>query len=92
MASSCEDLREPGNSRVNLSSKFSTLGLFFPITLSKFLWLERRSVFALIKSAFAPASDDSDWAKSTNVISPFCNLALSNSTCLSNNFTFEITW
>ena len=50
---------------------------------------ERSSVFALISFALAPAKDDSDCAKSVKVISPFCNLALSNSTCLSNKLTLE---
>ena len=44
---------------------------------------------ALIKFALAPAREDSDWAKSVKVISPFCNLALSDSTCLSNKFTLD---
>ena len=42
------------------------------------------NALAFIKSALAPAREDSDWAKSVKVISPFCNLALSDSTCLSN--------
>ena len=33
--------------------------------------------------------EDSDWAKSVKVISPFWSLALSDSTCLSNKLTFD---
>ena len=53
------------------------------MTLLKFVIEERSSVCAFIRLAFAPANEDSDCAKSVNVISPFCNRALSDSTCLS---------
>ncbi len=75
---------------MSLSFKFSVFGAFSLVTLSKFVIDDRSSVFAFIKFALAPAKDDSDWARSVKVISPFCNLALSNSTCLSKRFTFEI--
>jgi hypothetical protein len=57
------------------------------IILSKLLLAAKSSVFASIKFAFAPARDDSDWAKSVKVISPFCRRELSVSTCLSNKST-----
>ena len=65
-------------------------GVFSLVTLSKFVLEESNSVWALIKFALAPASDDSDWAKSVKVISPFWSLALSESTCLWNKLTLEI--
>ena len=60
------------------------------MTLWKLVLEERSSVFALINLAWAPAKEDSDWARSVRVISPFCNLALSDSTCLSNKLTFDL--
>ena len=71
------------------SLKLIILGIFSLVTLSKFVFDDNNSVFALIKSAFAPASEDSDWAKSVKVISPFWTLALSESTCLWNKFKFR---
>ena len=41
------------------------------MTLLKFVKEERSSVCAFIRLAFAPAKEDSDCAKSVNVISPF---------------------
>ena len=77
-------------SKITFSSKIFELGIFSPVTLSKIVFDDKSSVFAFIKFALAPARDDSDCAKSVKVISPFCNLALSESTCLSNKFTFDI--
>ena len=74
----------------NLSTSSSSFNNFSPVTLWKLVLDERSSVFALIKFAFAPANDDSDCAKSVKVISPFCNLALSNSTCLSNKSKLDL--
>ena len=79
-----------GKVKKTFFKRLSALGTFSLITLLKFVCEDKSSVFALIRSAFAPAREDSDWAKSVKVISPFCNLALSDSTCLSNKFTFEI--
>ena len=39
-------------------------GIFSWVTLSKFVLEESSSVWAFIKFAFAPANEDSDWAKS----------------------------
>ena len=65
------------------SSKSFASEIFFLVILSKFVFEDNNSVCALIKSALAPAKEDSDWAKSVRVISPFWSLALSDSTCLS---------
>ena len=46
--------------------------------------LEIISFWDWIKSACAPANEDSDWAKSDEVIWPLSSLALLVSTCLSN--------
>ena len=59
------------------------------VILSKFVFVAKSSVVALIKLAFAPAKEDSDWAKSVKVISPFCSRALSDSTCLSKRLTLD---
>ena len=85
-----DEFKESGKFKIILSFNFSNFEISSPVTLSKFVFDERSSVLALIKLAFAAANDDSDWARSVRVISPFCNLALSNSTCLSNKLTFEI--
>ena len=58
------------------------------IILSKLLLAVKSSVSAEINLALAPASEDSDCAKSVKVISPFCNLEVSVSTCLSNKSIF----
>ena len=47
------------------------------------------SLLAVINLAFAPASEDSDCAKSVRLISPLSNLDLSLSTCLSKSSTFD---
>ena len=65
-------------------------GICSLVTLSKFVFEDNSSVWALIKFALAPASEDSDWAKSVKVISPFWSLALSESTCLWNKLTLDI--
>ena len=72
-----------------LSLTLIEVGAFTLITLSKLVFEASNSVFAFIRLALAPAREDSDWAKSVKVISPFCSLALSDSTCLSNKFTLD---
>ena len=84
-----EEFNEFGRSKIISSSRFSIFGTFSLVTLSKLVFEESNSVLAFISLALAPAKEDSDCAKSVRVISPFCNLALSDSTCLSNKFTFE---
>ena len=84
------EFKELGNDKISFPFRFSIFGALSLVTLSKFDIEDKSSVFALIKFAFAPARDDSDWAKSVRLTSPFCTLALSYSTCLSNKFTFEI--
>ena len=86
----CDESRDLGSSKKILLFKFSKLGAFSLVTLSKFIFDESRFVVAVIRLAFAPAKEDSDWAKSVRVIYPFCSLALSNSTCLSNKLTFKL--
>ena len=81
--------RELGKTNDAFSFKLFVSGDFSLVTLSKFVLDAKSSVFALIKLALAPAKDDSDWAKSVKVISPFWSLALSESTCLSNKFTLD---
>ena len=43
-----------------ISLKLLKSGVFSLVILSKFVFEDNNSVFALIKFAFAPASDDSD--------------------------------
>ena len=66
---------------------FKVIWVVTPIIFSKSTLVFWRSVSAMIICALAPAKDDSDWAKSVKVISPFCNLALSDSTRRSNKET-----
>ena len=88
LANWSESFNEFGKIKKTFSFKTSNLGIFSLVTFSKLVFDERSSVFALIKSALAPAKEDSDWAKSVKVISPFWSLALSESTCLSKRLTF----
>ena len=73
----------------NKTSKLSSnsLGALILFILSNSANAEVNSVSALIKSAWAPAKDDSDWAKSVKLISPFWSLDLSDSTWRSNKST-----
>ena len=63
--------KEFGKINNTLLFKLFVLGDFSLVTLSKFVLDTKSSVFALIKSALAPAKEDSDCAKSVKVISPF---------------------
>ena len=49
-----------------------------------------KSFWELINCAWAPAKDDSDWAKSAKVIIPLSSLFWSVSTCLSNKSKFSL--
>ena len=77
----------------SITSKLISLisfGASIPITLLKFVLAVKSSVSAEIKFALALANEDSAWARSVNVISPFCNLAESDSTCLSKRLALSV--
>ena len=89
LASASDSFKVFGKIKTIFLFKSLTFGTFSLVVLSKFVCEARNSVWALIKLAFAPAREDSDWAKSVKVISPFWSLALSDSTCLSNKLIFD---
>ena len=82
-------LKVLGIAKFGKKPKSISSGAFEPIIFWKFFFPEISSFLAVINLACAPASEDSDWAKSVRLISPLSNLDLSLSTCLSKSSTFN---
>ena len=75
--------------KLGINERFISSGDLDPIIFWKFFLPDISSFEAVINLACAPASDDSDCAKSVKLISPLSNRDLSFSTCLSKRSTFN---
>ena len=75
-------LKLVGVLKLGINVRFISSGDFEPMIFWKFFLPDMSSFLAVINFACAPASDDSDCAKSVKLISPLSNRDLSFSTCL----------